>query len=68
MVKIVERIDFGDGHKEVKPFDQRESIAFLLGAGFSIPMGYPTGGAVNNGILKFDEQPVSFSPSDISDF
>lgn len=56
-------LDLGDEHKEIKPFDRRESIAFLLGAGFSIPMGYPTGGAVNNGILKFDEQPVVFSPS-----
>ena len=56
-------IDLGGNPKEIKPFDQRESVAFLLGAGFSIPMGYPTGGAVNNGILKFEEQPVAFSPS-----
>ncbi len=63
MAKRIERIDFGDDHKEVKPFDQRESIAFLLGAGFSIPMGYPTGSAVNSGILNFDNQKVSFSPS-----
>lgn len=56
-------IDLGGNPKEIKPFDQRESVAFLLGAGFSIPMGYPTGGAVNNGILKFEKQPVAFSPS-----
>lgn len=58
-------LDLGDEHKEIKSFDRRESIAFLLGAGFSIPMGYPTGGAVNNGILKFDEQPVAFSPAGV---
>lgn len=63
MAKRKDILNLGDEYNEVKPFDQRESIAFLLGAGFSIPMGYPTGGAVNNGILKFDEQPVSFSPS-----
>ena len=36
----------------VKPLCQRESVAFLLGAGFSIPMGYPTGAVVNKGILQ----------------
>lgn len=55
-------LDF-EPEKEVKPFGQRESVAFLLGAGFSIPMGYPTGSAVNKGILNFDEQPVAFSPA-----
>lgn len=63
MVKKKERIDYGDGHKKVKPVDERESVAFLLGAGFSIPMGYPTGSAINSGILDFDNQKVSFSPS-----
>ena len=55
-------LDFGLEPQMIKPIDQRESVAFLLGAGFSIPMGYPTGSAVNKGILNFDEQPVSFSP------
>lgn len=58
----VEDIDLEDMPKRVvKPLWQRESIAFLLGAGFSIPMGYPTGGAVNKGILDLDNQPVAFS-------
>ena len=48
MAKRKDILNLGDEYNEVKPFDQRESIAFLLGAGFSIPMGYPTGGAVNN--------------------
>ena len=47
----------------VKPLCQRESVAFLLGAGFSIPMGYPTGAVVNKGILDFDKQLVAFSPA-----
>ena len=42
MAKRKDILNLGDEYNEVKPFDQRESIAFLLGAGFSIPMGYPT--------------------------
>lgn len=55
-------IDIGIEPEE-RNFDQRESVAFLLGAGFSIPMGYPTGFEVNKGILNFDKQPVAFSPA-----
>lgn len=59
----VEIEDYFFENKTVKNFDQKESVAFLIGAGFSIPMGYPTGSDINAAILKFDEQPVSFSPS-----
>lgn len=41
MTKKAEIIDIAFEQKEVRNFDQRESVAFLLGAGFSIPMGYP---------------------------
>ena len=62
----IEDIDLEDMPKrDVKPLYQRESVAFLLGAGFSIPMGYPTGAAVNKGILDFDNQPVAFSPAGV---
>ena len=61
MTKKAEIIDFVFEPKEVRNFDQRESVAFLLGAGFSIPMGYPKGSDVNRGILDFDKQSVSFS-------
>ena len=63
MTKRKMNFDLGDTPEENKPMDQRESIAFLLGAGFSIPMGYPTGSMVNSGILNFNKQPVSFSPA-----
>lgn len=63
MSKKILNLDFSDESFEVKPLDERESVAFLLGAGFSIPMGYPTGSAVNKGILDFDQQPVAFSPA-----
>ncbi len=57
-----EIIDLGIEHEE-RNFDEKESVAFLLGAGFSIPMGYPTGSEVNKGILNFDKRPVAFSPT-----
>ena len=57
--------DIESGPKGLNSFDQRESVAFLLEAGFSIPMGYPTGSAVNEGILNFYKQPVGFSPSGV---
>lgn len=56
-------LDFGDEPHDARTVEQRDSIAFLLGAGFSIPMGYPTGTAVNKGILEFDSKPVAFSPA-----
>lgn len=62
MSKKIFNLDF-DESIDVKPLDKRESVAFLLGAGFSIPMGYPTGPAVNKDILGFDQQPVAFSPA-----
>ena len=56
-------LDLGDEPQNVKSLEQRESVAFLLGAGFSIPMGYPTGSTVNKSILEFANQPVAFSPA-----
>lgn len=63
MTKKAEIIDIAFEQKEVRNFDHRESVAFLLGAGFSIPMGYPKGSDVNKGILDFDKQPILFSPA-----
>ena len=63
MAKLVDMLDLGEEPQDVKPHDQRKSVAFLLGAGFSIPMGYPTGVAVNKNILDFVNQPVAFSPA-----
>lgn len=63
MARRIEMPDLGDEAKDVNQLDQRESVAFLIGAGFSIPMGYPTGSDVNKGILSFDKQPIAFSPA-----
>lgn len=63
MAKLVDMLDLGEEFPDIKPLEQRESVTFLLGAGFSIPMGYPTGAAVNKSILDFVNQPVAFSPA-----
>ena len=62
MSQKMEMVDLGIEPDE-KIFDQKESVAFLLGAGFSIPMGYPTGSEVNKKLLNFGDQLVAFSPA-----
>lgn len=39
-----------------------KSISFLLGAGFSAPMGYPVGNKLNEGLLNFNRLNVCISP------
>ncbi len=40
----------------------KKHISLLLGAGFSIPAGYPLGEHVNKGIIEFENKNVAFSP------
>lgn len=54
-------IDLGED-EVVKPLEGRPHVAFLLGAGFSAPLGYPIGNTVNNALLKFHEEKIDFSP------
>lgn len=57
-------IDLGYEQTIEVPLFKRKSISFLLGAGFSAPMGYPIGNDMNNGLLKFSEKKyIAFSPS-----
>lgn len=53
-------IDLGNSNNEV-PLYGRKSISILLGAGFSVPMGYPIGETLNNGLLNFDDSKIDFS-------
>lgn len=53
-------IDLGNSNNEV-PLYGRRSISILLGAGFSVPMGYPIGETLNNGLLNFDDSKIDFS-------
>lgn len=51
-----------EANEAIIPFGERSSVSFLLGAGFSAPLGYPIGNAVNNALLNFHEEQVDFSP------
>ena len=55
------KIDLGDSYSPSIPLEGRESISILLGAGFSVPKGYPTGDRLNKEILEFDKENVEFS-------
>lgn len=52
-----------EGEKEQVPLVGRPSVSFLLGAGFSVPKGYPTGGEMNDNLQRFHEFSVNFSPA-----
>ena len=56
-------VDLGNNTEQILPLSGRKSISILLGAGFSAPMGYPIGMGLNNGLLNFEKEPVSFAPS-----
>lgn len=55
-------IDLGIDEEQHFPLSGRKSISFLLGAGFSAPMGYPIGNDMNDGLLNFDDSKLDFSP------
>lgn len=55
--------NFGGGCEKNLPLAERKSVSLLLGAGFSVPKGYPTGKKVNESLLNFDDFPISFTPS-----
>ena len=51
-----DKIDFGDGcESDIVPLSKRPHISFLLGSGFSAPMGYPTGYSMNDIIFNIDK-------------
>lgn len=56
-------IDLGYSKTNYIPLDKRNSISLLLGAGFSVPMGYPTAYALADKLFHLDDKPICFSPS-----
>lgn len=57
------RLDLGEDILEIKPLDGRPTISILIGAGFSVPMGYPVGNRVNDIISNFDYKSIDISPA-----
>lgn len=55
-------LDLEDNTINEIPLGGRKSISFLLGAGFSAPMGYPIGNDMNKGLLNFDDSFIDFAP------
>jgi hypothetical protein len=49
------KIDLGNKKRIDTSLEQKRSISILLGAGFSVPQGYPTGKMVNESMQKFDD-------------
>lgn len=63
--KIISDIDLGYEEQKELPLYNRQSIAFLLGAGFSAPKGYPIGNDMNEGLQNLNNSKITFSPSGI---
>lgn len=60
-INVMKTVDFGWEESPKIPFKKRAHISILLGAGFSVPMGYPTSCELNKDLLDFEKFPVSFS-------
>ncbi len=60
---MTKNIDFGYTNTNYIPLDKRDSISLLLGAGFSVPMGYPTANTLADSLLHLDDENICFSPS-----
>ena len=59
--KLFMDIDLGFDEEKNIPLAGRPHVAFLLGAGFSVPQGYPTAGKINNLLLNLDAQSIVFT-------
>ena len=57
------KLDLGDEVSEKKPLGGRPTISILIGAGFSVPMGYPIGNRVNDILSNFDYNRIDISPA-----
>ena len=53
-------IDLGDNKSQKIPYGERKHIAFLIGSGFSVPCGMPTGKQLNTYILNIEDAPITF--------
>lgn len=47
----MEDLDVGETESPKKPYEERKHVAFLIGSGFSVPCGMPTGKQLNKYVL-----------------
>lgn len=57
----IEDIDFGYAEEKRTPLGERGHIVLLLGSGFSVPCGMPTGKQLNDRILHINKEPITIS-------
>ena len=56
-------IDLGDVETPKIPYEKRNHVAFLIGSGFSVPCGMPTGRHLNDYVLNIEKAPITFDYS-----
>lgn len=59
----IENLDYGDTKPMKIPYGERKHVAFLIGSGFSVPCGMPTGRQLNDYILNIENSPITFDYS-----
>lgn len=55
-----EYINLGDTEYVKIPYSERKHVAFLVGSGFSVPCGMPTGRQLNDYVLNIEKNPITF--------
>lgn len=52
-------IDLGDMVPYKIPYGERKHVVFLIGSGFSVPCGMPTGKQLNDFVLNINNEPIT---------
>ena len=60
MKRGIENIDLGDPVPIKIPYGKRKHVTFLLGSGFSVPCGMPTGKQLNDFVLNINNESITF--------
>lgn len=60
MKQGIENIDLGEPVSIKIPYGERKHVAFLIGSGFSVPCGMPTGKQLNDFVLNINNESITF--------
>lgn len=60
MKQRIENIDLGNIEDLKIPYGERKHVAFLIGSGFSVPCGMPTGKQLNDYVFNIEDSPITF--------
>ncbi|MBR1889190.1 MAG: hypothetical protein IJ816_00995 [Alloprevotella sp.] len=56
----IKYIDLGYTESVKIPYGERKHVAFLVGSGFSVPCGMPTGRQLNGYVFNIENSPITF--------